>query len=80
LADEFLAGIYGSVSPNIFWAPERVLDDESLTIIKNMGYSYVFADQMRHFLKWFGRSAALGTGVAAPGPARQPSQEAILLV
>ncbi|MGA0848692.1 MAG: hypothetical protein ACO3RX_01960, partial [Chthoniobacterales bacterium] len=61
LADEFLAGIYGSVSPNIFWAPERVLDDESLTIIKNMGYSYVFADQMRHFLKWFGRSAALGT-------------------
>ena len=61
LADEFLTGIYGSVSPNIFWAPERVLDDESLTVIKNMGYSYVFADQMRHFLKWFGRSAALGT-------------------
>ena len=61
LADEFLAGIYGSVSSNIFWAPERVLDDESLTIIKDMGYSYVFADQMRHFLKWFGRSAALGT-------------------
>jgi hypothetical protein len=61
LADEFLTGIYGSVSPNIFWAPERVLDDESLTIISNMGYGYVFADQMRHFLKWFGRSAALGT-------------------
>ena len=61
LADEFLTGIYGSVSTDIFWAPERVLDDESLTIIKNMGYSYVFADQMRHFLKWFGRSAALGT-------------------
>ena len=61
LADEFLAGIYGSVSSDIFWAPERVLDDESLTVIKNMGYSYVFADQMRHFLKWFGRSTALGT-------------------
>jgi hypothetical protein len=61
LADEFLTGIYGSVSSNIFWAPERVLDDESLTVIKNMGYNYVFADQMRHFLKWFGRSAALGT-------------------
>jgi hypothetical protein len=26
-----------------------------------MGYNYVFADQMRHFLKWFGRSNALGT-------------------
>jgi hypothetical protein len=61
LADEFLTGIYGSVSSNIFWAPERVLDDESLTVIKDMGYNYVFADQMRHFLKWFGRSAALGT-------------------
>ncbi len=61
LADEFLTGIYGSVSSDIFWAPERVLDDQSLTIIKNMGYSYVFADQMRHFLKWFGRSSALGT-------------------
>ena len=61
LADEFLTGIYGSVSPNIFWAPERVLDDESLDAIYNMGYRIVFADQMRHFLKWFGRSNALGT-------------------
>jgi hypothetical protein len=61
LADEFLTGIYGSVSSNIFWAPERVLDDESLDAIYNMGYRIVFADQMRHFRKWFGRSAALGT-------------------
>jgi hypothetical protein len=63
LSDEVLTGIYGagSVSSNIFWAPERVLDDESLTAIYNLGYRYVFADQMRHFLKWFGRSAALGT-------------------
>jgi hypothetical protein len=61
VADEFLTSIYGSVSPDIFWAPERVLDDESLAVIKNMGYNYVFADQMRHFLKWFGRSTALGT-------------------
>ncbi|MFM8885866.1 MAG: hypothetical protein ACKOKC_05585, partial [Chthoniobacterales bacterium] len=61
IADEFLSGIYGSVSSNIFWAPERVLDDESLDAIYNLGYRYVFADQMRHFIKWFGRSAALGT-------------------
>jgi len=26
-----------------------------------MGYQYIFADQMRHFVKWFGRSSALGT-------------------
>jgi hypothetical protein len=26
-----------------------------------MGYTFTFADQMRHFVKWFGRSAALGT-------------------
>jgi len=61
LSDEFLTSIYGSVSSNIFWAPERVLDDESLVAIQQMGYSYVFADQMRHFVRWFGRSAALGT-------------------
>jgi hypothetical protein len=62
IADEFLNGIYGSVSSNLFWASERVLDNESINAIKNMGYSYVFADQMRHFVKWFGRSEALGTG------------------
>ena len=61
ISDEFLHGIYGSVSSNLFWPSERVLDDESLNTIKNMGYGYVFADQMRHFVKWFGRSAALGT-------------------
>lgn len=63
LAEKFLDGIYGtnSVSRSIFWAPERVLDDTSLATIKNMGYSYTLADQMRHFLKWFGRSEALGT-------------------
>ena len=61
VSDEFLTSIYGSVSSNIFWAPERVLDDESLAAIYNMGYRYVFADQMRHFVKWFGRSTALGT-------------------
>lgn len=61
LADEFLSSIYGSVSSNIFWPTERVLDDESLVTIRNMGYTHVFADQMRHLLKWFGRSSALGT-------------------
>ena len=61
LADEFLTGIYGSVSPNVFWPTERVLDDESLVTIRNMGYTHVFADQMRNLLKWFGRSSALGT-------------------
>ncbi len=63
LAEQFLDTIYGAnaASRSIFWAPERVLDDESLAIIYNMGYRYTFADQMRHFLKWFGRTPALGT-------------------
>lgn len=61
LADEFLGGIYGAVSTDIFWAPERVLDDETLAAVSALGYQYVFADQKRHFLKWFGRSSALGT-------------------
>ena len=60
LAEQFLNTIYGSVSSSIFWAPERVLDTTSLQTITNMGYGYTFADQMRHFLKWFGRSSALG--------------------
>ena len=63
LAEQFLDGIYGtnSASRSIFWAPERVLDTTSLATIDNMGYSYVFADQMKHFVKWFGRTPALGT-------------------
>ncbi len=65
LAETFLDSIYGNgtqaASRNIFWPTERVLDTDTVSIIRNMGYTYTFADQMRHFLKWFGRSAALGT-------------------
>ncbi len=65
LSEQFLDTIYGNGYPaasrSIFWAPERVLDDASLAMIYNMGYRYVFADQMRHLLKWFGRSSALST-------------------
>jgi hypothetical protein len=62
LAESFLDGIYGSntASRSVFWAPERILDTPSLQTIAGMGYGYTFADQMRHFLKWFGRSSALG--------------------
>ena len=64
IADKFLDAIYGNGSPAVsraaFWAPERVLDDRTLGIISGMGYSYTFADQMRHFVKWFGRTSALG--------------------
>jgi len=63
LAESFLDGIYGSnaVSRTIYWSSERVLDTNTLGMITNMGYQYTFADQMRHFNKWFGRTAALGT-------------------
>ena len=62
LADRFLDSIYTTTaSRQIFWAPERVLDSPTLSQIESMGYQYVFADQMRHFVKWFGRSSALGT-------------------
>jgi hypothetical protein len=65
VAQTFLDTIYGNGAPaasrSIFWAPERVLDTTSVETIRNMGYSYTFADQMRHFFKWFGRTAALGT-------------------
>jgi len=65
LAEKFLDNIYGNgaatASRQAFWAPERVLDDETLALVSGMGYSYTFADQMRHFVKWFGRTSALGT-------------------
>jgi hypothetical protein len=65
VAETFLDTIYGTSGPvasrNVFWASERVLDTSSVDIIRNMGYGYTFADQMRHLLKWFGRSSALGT-------------------
>lgn len=65
LANKFLDSIYGNGSPTAsrqaFWAPERVLDDETLGIISSIGYGYTFADQTRHFVKWFGRTSALGT-------------------
>jgi hypothetical protein len=65
LSQQFLNTIYGSgstvTSSKVFWPAERVLDDVTLGQIQSMGYTYTFADQMRHFLKWFGRSSALGT-------------------
>jgi len=65
VAEKFLDAIYGEngrgASRSVFWPSERILDDESLEMIQGMGYGYTFADQMRHFVKWFGRSSALGT-------------------
>jgi len=65
VAEKFLDTIYGNNDPaasrRIFWPSERVLDHTSLEMIKGMGYGYTFADQMRHFVKWFGRPSALGT-------------------
>ncbi|MDX6766432.1 MAG: alpha-amylase family glycosyl hydrolase [Candidatus Methylacidiphilales bacterium] len=65
LADKFLDSIYGAgnatASRQAFWAPERVLDDETLAQIAAMGYTHTFADQTRHLVKWFGRTSALGT-------------------
>jgi hypothetical protein len=62
LGENFLDGIYGSntASRSVFWPPERILDTASLDAISGMGYSYTFADQMKHFVKWFGRTSALG--------------------
>ena len=63
LAEKFLDVIYGSnaASRSVYWPTERVLDTSTLSMIKSMGYDYTFADQMRHGIKWFGRTAALGT-------------------
>jgi hypothetical protein len=62
LANEFLTAIYGHApSANVFWTPERVSDDGVLDKVNDLGYGYTFIDQMRHGLKWFGRSSAVSS-------------------
>ncbi len=64
-AESLLDGIYGggdvTASRSVLWAPERVLDDATLAKIAGLGFTHTFADQSRHFVKWFGRTSALGT-------------------
>lgn len=63
-SEHFLQSIYGGqpgAPRTAFWAPERVLDHETLAIISSLGFTHTFADQSRHFVKWFGRTSALGT-------------------
>ena len=63
-SEHFLQSIYGGqpgAPRTAFWAPERILDHETLAIISSLGFTHTFADQSRHFVKWFGRTSALGT-------------------
>ena len=64
LADEFLGRIYGFVpkTNTIFWTPERVLDDDVLEKILDVGYGYTLIDQSTHMWQWLGRTTALGDG------------------
>jgi len=63
LAEEFLYEIYGFTpkTNSVFWPPERVLDDDVLDKIDDMGYEFTVIDQMTHMWHWFGRNTALGT-------------------
>jgi hypothetical protein len=47
-------------SSSVFLPAESVVDDSVLATIQSMGYTHTVVDQMRHFLKWFGRTQALG--------------------
>ena len=61
LAKDVLTEIYSSApSRSVFWPAESVVDDSVLATIQSMGYTHTVVDQMRHFLKWFGRTQALG--------------------
>ena len=62
LATEFLTNIYGHApSSQVFWTPERVSNSDTLDKVNDLGFSYTFVDQMRHLLKWFGRSSAVSS-------------------
>ncbi len=62
LAREFLSGIYGagSVSSNVFWTPERLLDSDVLAKVQDLGFSYTFLDQVQHLRRWFGYNSSVG--------------------
>ena len=61
LAEEFLQAIYGVSfdEHSVFWPPERVLDADVFSKIRDMGYSAAVIDQNTHMWNWFGRQAAL---------------------
>ncbi len=59
LANEFLTSIYGGQSAKVLWTPERVVDAGVLDKVSDLGFGFTFIDQMRHVLKWFGRTSAL---------------------
>jgi hypothetical protein len=62
LAKEFLAGVYGpaAVSEKVFWASERLLDDDVLAKVAALGYTHTFMDQQQHLRRWFGFSETVG--------------------
>lgn len=60
-ANNLFAGVYGSAaSTQVLYPPERVLDSFGLQAIRDSGFTFTLADQMRHMVKWFGRTSALG--------------------
>ncbi len=62
LASEYLHSIYGVTltTNSLFWTPERVLDGDALTKIRDAGFQYTLLDQNTHLWNWFGRTDALG--------------------
>ena len=55
LADTFLTTIYGegNISTNVFWTPERLLNQDVFSDLLEHGYKYTFIDQTQHLYKWF---------------------------
>ena len=46
-------------STSVFWAPERLLDDDTFEKIQDMGYNFTVLDQNTHMFNWFGRTTSL---------------------
>lgn len=61
LASDTLNRIYGaSINSNsVFWAPERLLDGDVFSKIRDAGFRYTLVDQNTHVWNWFGRQIAL---------------------
>ncbi|MDZ4402138.1 alpha-amylase family glycosyl hydrolase [Prosthecobacter sp.] len=77
-----MADLYHA-TPVTVYPPEQVLRDETYSDFAASGFSFSYAEQARHFEKWFGRSSALGNdgyrlnrihGVKVFAISDQPSQ------
>lgn len=58
LKDQTLRSVYGTITPRVYWTPERVIRAACFDDIKSSGYQWTVIDQANHIWKWYGKAEA----------------------